>query len=116
MFAGFPATVAEILLAEVQSGVGEDGVVYTPAISYRYTVAGEEFVGRKYYSVADFSVTRRMAERAIAKLQVGGEVRIQFNPADPGESFVENGPYTNAIAWCAGGLAFIAVGVGMALA
>ena len=88
----FPSTDGVILSSEAtQHEDNEDGTVFGVAFSYRYTVGGREYSGRRYrYQNASTSGSR-WANRIVAANPPGAKVAVYYNPAHPQDALLAPG-------------------------
>lgn len=88
------------------SGVGEEeSVIFVPVVEFQYEVGSKTYAA----SGPGFNETgygsRSRAENVLARYPAGAAVEVHYNPAKPGEAFLES---SNTLAW-------IMLGVGCAL-
>ncbi|HEY1012745.1 MAG TPA: DUF3592 domain-containing protein [Herpetosiphonaceae bacterium] len=105
------ATITASRLAEgsARDAKGRATTTYTPLITYRYQVAGEDYESGRIWAGKSYA-DQLTAEDMLAKYTVGSTHTAYYNPANPGDSFLERTYSLNA--FCAiGVLALIAGGL-----
>jgi hypothetical protein len=87
---------------------------YSPVIEYEYVLEGAKYLGTRF-SFAEFSTSRRGAEKFIAQYPADGDVLVLVNPEKPGEAVLKSGNvfaglFAMAVAMAVG-LIFIIIGI-----
>ncbi len=97
------------------SGIGEEeSVTLVPVVEFRYEVGSETYAASGPGFIETGYGSRTRAEKVLAKYPVGAAVEVHYNPAKPGEAFLE---YSSTLAWImlGVGLAILAVAVGLGI-
>ena len=84
----FASTEGVILSSKVKTSSDGDGSTYAPKIKYRYTVAGQEYVGEQYDYVGGSSSDGSYARRAVSENPPGKAVTVYYNPGNPSEAIL----------------------------
>jgi hypothetical protein len=87
------------------SGVGdEESVTYVPIVEYQYQISSAVYSGAGIgFSETGYGSVKK-AEKILARYAVGTPVEVHYNPAKPGEAFLESSG--SIVAWI-----MLAVGV-----
>lgn len=88
------STQGTVVTSEVRSFTKwEDGVqrtLYTPGITYRFTVNGREYISDRYSLGAETGWgASRLVEKKVEKYPAGSPVAVYFNPKAPTESVLD---------------------------
>lgn len=90
----WPSAQGTVVASEVRSFTQwKDGVqrtLYTPGITYRFTVNGREYTSDRYSLGAETGwSTSRFAEKKVGGHPVGSPVTVYYNPKAPAESVLD---------------------------
>lgn len=94
-FESVSATVVDSQLEEGRTGTGQTEAgsntetTYRPHITWEYTVEGETYVDNKRYGG---SSTKADEREIVDNYPEGETVEVQYDPADPATSFLEDVP------------------------
>ena len=69
-----------------------DVTSYSPEITYKYTVDGKDYTGRKFRTLGYSSERKIEIEKLISKYPAGSKIKVFYNPSAPGEAAVEKAP------------------------
>lgn len=89
----WPTVEGSILSSEVyEQCCGEYSEGWFPKVSYRYSVAGKEYISDKveFVSMGDGN-TSYFALQVIRRYPVGKQVKVYYNPLDPDVAVLEPG-------------------------
>src|SRR3954453_10603202 len=108
----WPQVEGTILVSDLQRSRDSDGYMYRPEISYRYTVADEEFVGNRARFGDSFSLSwSAPAARLVQRYKVNSRVRVRYDPDNPQQSVLEPGMNGMVIIGAAAGAFFLVIGI-----
>lgn len=99
-------TQAEVIAAEVKTSVHTDRIYdkrtrkyttrsassYAPEITYKFTVAGKEYTGRKFRTLGFSSKIESEIKELITGYPVGRGITVYYNPAKNEEAVIEKAP------------------------
>jgi len=109
---GWSVVGGEITQLEIEESRGRFGRYYTPCISYEYRLNGVAYSGwRLVFGDASFTSDASARKRA-ASLQVGNQVKVYYNPREPGQSVLEPGVgFWTLVPTLLGGVAFVILAI-----
>jgi hypothetical protein len=108
----WPQVEGTILVSDLQRSRDSDGYMYRAEISYRYTVADEEFVGSGARFGDSFSLSwSAPAVRIVQRYKVNSPVRVRYDPNNPQQSVLEPGMTGMVIIAAAAGAFVLAFGI-----
>jgi hypothetical protein len=88
----WPQVEGTILVSDLERSRDSDGYMYRPEISYRYTVADEDFIGSRARFGDALSLSwSGPAVRIVQRYKVNSRVRVRYDPDNPQESVLEPG-------------------------
>ena len=99
----WPTTTGKILDAFVDT---TDRESMRPVVRYRYKVGAAELEGWRV-SFKSFGTSEAAMKKYVAAYKPNTTVRVYYNPADPGESVLDNTYKGDWKRWFAAGLAFL---------
>jgi len=88
----FPSVEGYVVFGNVAITHGsKGGVHYHPTFSYGYQVDGQHYRGRRYrYDAYPSFSTFASAEQVVKAHPVGSEIKVYYNPADPGDAVLSS--------------------------
>lgn len=98
----YPVVPGRITGSKVKDFQDEDGVFYSPSVTFRYEVAGRAYVGTRYRYVNVSTTNRQRVERIVAALPPGQIVEVHYRPGKPADAVVDTSFADHdalAIAW-----------------
>ena len=98
---------------KVENNYSEEGQpyqVFTPRISYRYTVDGVEYTSSRR-CFGDYGSTEKRAERVVRAYTVGQTVSVHYDPQHPEASVLEPGANWAILAALVMGVVFFIIGI-----
>jgi hypothetical protein len=109
----YEPVTATVLSARVQDHSDSDGTTYEPVIAYRYRVNGREYTASRVTPLKE-SRSGRWAHRVTARYEVGNNYTAYYDPANPGEAFLQRS--RSIIPWAflligLAGLMFVGIGI-----
>jgi hypothetical protein len=89
----WPMTSGEVVESRIVQGhTGRGHVYYRPRVSYRYTVAGTVYTGRRIqFSEQVFPDDEDEAQRTADRFPLENEVQVSYRPDNPRDSVLEPG-------------------------
>lgn len=85
------AVPAVVTASDLKRSSGEHGPVYSARISFRYTVAGREYIGTRW-RYGEWSSSDSAEPRAVlARYPVGAQITARYRPTDPADAVLEAG-------------------------
>jgi hypothetical protein len=110
---GWPHVTGTIVVSDLQRETDTDGGhTYRPEVTYRYMVAGKEFVASRVAFGDGISFGRSApAVRIVRRYRAGTSVIVHFNPHEPGEAVLQPGVHWLLLLGLLIGAAFIAAGI-----
>lgn len=87
----WPATMGTVLSSSVQSRRSGNSTSTYPVVVYQYSVNGQNYQGQTIKAGEQFFSVRVIgdAQATAARYQVGAQVMVYYNPANPQESALE---------------------------
>lgn len=107
-----PGVVVTSGVEEVK--LAEHGTRYEPEVTYRYTVDGRTYTGRRWRFGATAAFNRTQAGRLVARYPVGEAIAVRYDPFRPATSVLEPGVGDKAVFAIALGLGAVCVVAGVA--
>jgi hypothetical protein len=109
----WPQVEGTILVSDLERSRDIDsGYMYRAEISYRYTVADEDFVGSRARFGDAFSLSwSAPAVRIVQRYKVNSRVRVRYDPDNPQESVLEPGMNGMVIFAVVVGALCVAIGI-----
>jgi hypothetical protein len=113
---GWPSTQGQIVDARIDRSMhtdsdGDTGYSYTPRVEYTYEFGGVHYHGKNIsFGLASGYNRQHQAQEIIDRYQVGSEVPVYYDPANPEDSVLERkaGSFTTTLVI---GIVFIIVGL-----
>lgn len=87
----YATTDGTILSSKVAYHDDSEGAAYGVAVSYTYSVNGQEYTGERYRYGAGHSSDGDWANQAVARNQPGSKVRVFYNPRHPADAVLVRG-------------------------
>jgi hypothetical protein len=109
----WPQVEGTIVVSDLERSRDIDsGYMYRPEISYRYTVADEDFVGSRARFGDALSLSwSAPAVRIVQRYKVNSRVRVRYDPDNPHESVLEPGMNGMVIFGAVAGALTLVVGI-----
>jgi len=102
----------EVIHSKVEVERGDESVIYTPKVQFKYSVKGVKYVSSELYPFGSIGVSvKRFSMRIVNRYKPGTEVSIYCNPNNPTDSFLERKGLTPLILGFLVGLLFLMVSV-----
>jgi hypothetical protein len=111
--AQWPKAIGTITSSAVEEQRDSKGtMMYRPAITYRYSVSGREYVSSRRIFGGEMGVNwPGPAEKTIARYPAGAAVTIHYDPRKPGEAVLEPGQYKIPLFAIVFGAVFLILGL-----
>lgn len=111
-----PGTVVSSTYGSHESTTRVDGwdrstTMFKPIITYRYTVAGAAYTGKRF-NRADLSMGPDKVKRIIDRYPAGAKIEVMHDPNDPSLAYLETSTSGGAIFFLAMGSFFALMGLG----
>jgi hypothetical protein len=88
----WPECSGTVMTSALEETHDSEGNMYRAAISYRYVVGGDEFVGKRVRFCDSFMLSwSSPAARIVQAYSAGTAVAVRYDPDDPSESVLEPG-------------------------
>jgi hypothetical protein len=109
----WPQAIGTIVVSKVREGRDSDGDrQYRGEISYRYTVAGNDFTCGRVRFFGDIGLNwSAPAARIVEKYPVGATVTVRYKPGNPRQGVLEPGVNRLAFIGIAFGTVFVVLGI-----
>ena len=108
----WPQTTGVITSSKVESHRGDDSTTYSSEVRYAYTVNDQELIGDVVYFGDDVSSSdSSIARTTVKQYPKGKEVKVFYDPEEPGNSALETGTTWSSYFMLIFGLVFLGVGL-----
>lgn len=90
----WPRVPGTVLSSRVELKLGpppREATLFTPCVTYRYTVEGTELRGSRIAFEEVESELRSAAEELTSRYEVGSTVQVSYDPRDPSSSMLQPG-------------------------
>jgi hypothetical protein len=84
----FASAEGVVLSSKIKVSHGDENDTVAPRIKYRYTVAGREYLGKRYDFMGGSSSDFSYAQRAVRENPPGKKVTVYYDPDDPAEAIL----------------------------
>ncbi len=107
----WPQTDGEVLESSLQESQGDDGILYSAHVVYRYALDGGEFESSRIWYGGQYSTgDRSEIFEVVKRFPVGSSVTVYYSPDKPSESVLIPGTFVVSQVLSIIGFIFLAVG------
>ena len=107
----WPAVPCTIVLSEVRSHSGDDGLTYSVDILYRYKINGKEYQSNRYKFLGGSSSGSEGKQQIVNRHKPGTKMVCYVDPSDPTQAVLERG-FTADLLFGLIPLVFVVIGGG----
>lgn len=87
----WPKVTAHITSSQVNTGTSNAGTWWAPSVGYEYEIAGKTYASSTIRYLMPHFYQESPAADVTIPYQTGSDVRVAYNPRNPGESVLEPG-------------------------
>ena len=87
----WPKYSATITKAFVRERADSDGTAHLPEFSFRYVVAGIEYISSMHTDGVPFPGTEQDIHKLVKRFPIGSTVKVAVNPTDPSFAILDTG-------------------------
>lgn len=113
----WPSVRGTVIAGRIRRDVSGDGddetVTYVPMVEYRYEINSRSYTSSGIGFVEAACGSSGRAEKVLARYPAGAVVEVHYNPAKPGEAFLE---FSNILAYLFAGVGGVILAVAVILA